>query len=48
MLIEKMKRCMVKAAEDVIKTKRLYEDAVKELNQLKRAKSRLESQVTDR
>ena len=48
MLIEKMKRCMVKAAEDVIKTKRMYENAVKELNQLKKAKSRLERQVTDR
>ena len=48
MLIEKMKRCMVKAAEDVIKTKKLYKNAVKELNQLKKAKSRLEIQVTDR
>ena len=48
MLIEKMKRCMVKAAEDVIKTKRMYENAVKELNQLKKANSRLERQVTNR
>ena len=47
-LVEKIKRCMVKTAEDVIKTKRMYKNAVKELNQLKKAKSRLERQVADR